>query len=147
MRAVIQRVCSASVSVKDRPVAGIGRGLLVFVGVGSLDGPEDAGRLAEKVAHLRIFEDVHGQMNRSVLETHGEILAVSQFTLYGDCSRGRRPSFSGAMNADEAGILYRAFMEKLRAIGLPVQAGVFQERMLVKIENEGPVTLWIDTRL
>ncbi len=145
MRAVVQRVKRASVSVNGRVVDSIGPGLVVLVGVGKGDGREASRQLADKVVNLRIFEDDAGKMNRSLLETGGEILAVSQFTLYGDCRRGRRPSFAQAAPPGEAAALYEAFLSDLRSYGLRVASGQFQARMLVEIHNDGPVTILLDT--
>lgn len=146
MRAVVQRVSRASVRVEGREVAAIGAGLLVLVGVGQGDGEPDADLLAEKVAHLRVFEDERGLMNRSLLESGGAALVVSQFTLYGDCRRGRRPSYSEAAPPDEANLLYERFCARLRAAGPEVAQGVFRATMDVELVNRGPVTLWLDSR-
>ena len=145
MRAVIQRVREASVSVDGREVAAIGPGLLILLGVGHADAAEAARWLAGKVAELRIFEDAEGKMNRSVRETGGAVLVVSQFTLYGDARKGRRPSFSDAAPPDAAVPLLRAFVGDLRERGLPVQEGVFGARMRVHLVNDGPVTILLDT--
>lgn len=146
MRAVVQRVRQGAVSVDDRIVSEIGPGLVVFLGVGPEDTADDAGYLAEKIAYLRIFADTEDKMNLSVADLGGEILAVSQFTLFGDCRKGRRPSFSQAASPDEANELYEIFVEKLRLLGLTVRTGVFQAHMLVKLENDGPVTMLIDSK-
>lgn len=145
MRAVIQRVREASVSVDGREVAAVGPGLLILLGVGHADAPEAARWLAGKVAELRIFEDAEGKMNRSVRETGGAVLVVSQFTLYGDARKGRRPSFADAAPPDAAVPLLRAFVADLRERGLPVQEGVFGARMQVRLVNDGPVTILLDT--
>jgi D-aminoacyl-tRNA deacylase len=145
MRAVVQRVAEASVSVAGERVAAIGPGLLVLLGVGRGDVEADADYLADKVAHLRIFEDEVGQMNRSVLETGGAVLVVSQFTLYGDTRRGRRPGFSAAAAPEEASRLYRYFVGRVAAAGLEVREGVFRAMMDVSLVNRGPVTLLLDS--
>ena len=145
MRAVIQRVREASVSVDGREVAAIGPGVLIFLGVGHADTAEAARWLAGKVAELRIFEDAEGKMDRSVRETGGAVLVVSQFTLYGDARKGRRPSFADAAPPDAAVPLLRAFVGDLRERGLPVQEGVFGAKMQVRLVNDGPVTILLDT--
>ena len=124
----------------------IGQGLVLLVGVGTSDGPEDAAALAEKCAHLRIFEDDAGKMNRSALEVGGEVLAISQFTLYGDARKGRRPSFVEAAPPERARPLYEAFVEHLRGLGLRVGTGVFGAHMHVEIHNDGPVTIMVESR-
>jgi len=141
VRAVIQRVSQASVAVGGETAGKIGMGLLVLLGVGSEDSEADAAYLADKVANLRIFADGEGKLNLSVKDVQGEILAVSQFTLYGDCRRGRRPSFSSAAPPDKARGLYQSFVVRLREQGLEVQTGVFQAHMDVSLVNDGPVTL------
>jgi D-tyrosyl-tRNA(Tyr) deacylase len=146
VRAVVQRVAEASVRVEGRVVGAIAAGLLVLLGVGQGDTDEDAGFLAEKVLNLRIFPDEAGQMNRSVLDTGGEILAVSQFTLYGDARKGRRPSFIDAAPPEAANLLYSSFVSRLRASGLKVEQGVFRSMMDVALVNRGPVTLLLDSR-
>jgi len=145
VRAVIQRVSQAGVSVGGEQVARIDRGLLVLLGVGEGDTDRDAEYLAGKMAGLRIFGDAQGLMNLSVLDVGGSVLLVSQFTLYGDCRRGRRPSFTQAAAPDEARRLYELTAEKLRARGLQVQTGRFQELMEVSLVNDGPVTLLLDS--
>jgi D-tyrosyl-tRNA(Tyr) deacylase len=145
MRAVVQRVSSASVAVEGRVVGKIGRGLLVLLGVGNGDGETDAEMLAEKVSNLRIFPDEAGAMNRSLLDVKGELLVVSQFTLYGDARKGRRPSFIDAASPEEANRLYRHFVEKARALGVRVEEGVFRAMMDVALVNEGPVTILLDS--
>lgn len=145
MRAVVQRVSQASVSVDERVVGEIGPGLLVLLGVGQGDAESDAGLLAEKVAHVRIFPDDAGVMNRSVLESRGSVLVVSQFTLYGDCRKGRRPSYASAAPPEEANQLYEYFCARLRAVGLLVATGIFRATMAVALVNDGPVTLLLDS--
>jgi D-tyrosyl-tRNA(Tyr) deacylase len=145
MRAVVQRVRRAAVTVDERAVAQIGPGLIIFVGVGKEDGEDEVGWMAEKIAHLRVFEDIEGRMHRSLLEIGGEALVVSQFTLYGDVRKGRRPDFTAAAAPAEAEPVYRRFVRDLHGRGVPVQSGVFGARMLVAIENDGPVTLIIET--
>ncbi|MFH1941312.1 MAG: D-aminoacyl-tRNA deacylase [bacterium] len=145
MRAVVQRVSRASVAVDGKVVGEIGRGLVILLGVREGDREEDARWMAEKCAHLRIFENEEGKFHFSVLDIMGEILAVSQFTLYGDCRRGRRPSFTDAASPEVAEALYRNFVESLRRIGLKVETGVFAARMKVEIHNDGPVTLIVDS--
>lgn len=145
MRAVVQRVQQASVEVNGEVVARIDQGLLVLLGVGDGDTPDDSQYLANKIAHLRIFSDEDGKMNRSVQDVGGSILAVSQFTLYGDCRRGRRPSFSSAASPEEADDLYEMFVEKLRVEGLHVVTGVFQAHMEVALVNDGPVTMLLSS--
>jgi D-aminoacyl-tRNA deacylase len=146
VKAVIQRVTGASVTVDGREISRIGRGLAVLLGVGREDTIKDVNFLAEKIANLRIFEDEAGKMNLSVLDVGGEALVVSQFTLLGDCSKGRRPGFDKAAPPDLAESLYNEFVEMLRACGAPVQTGRFQAKMLFEIANDGPVTLILDTR-
>ena len=146
MRAVVQRVTEAAVTVEGAVVGRIGRGLLVLLGVGQGDTESDGDLLADKVLHLRIFADEAGHMNRSVLETGGEVLVVSQFTLYGDARKGRRPSFIDAAAPEEANRLYGLFVDRLRASGLRVEQGVFRAMMDVSLVNHGPVTLLLDSR-
>lgn len=146
MRAVVQRVVRGSVTVEGNVVGEIGNGLVVLLGVGQGDTAGDAGYLADKVANLRIFEDEQGKMNRSVLDTGGSVLAVSQFTLYGDCRKGRRPGFSEASPPDEARQLYEIFVKELEKLGLKVATGCFREHMTVEIINDGPVTLLLDSK-
>jgi D-tyrosyl-tRNA(Tyr) deacylase len=145
VRAVIQRVLGASVSVEGRDVAAIGPGLLILVGVGRGDTEEAARWLAGKVAEVRIFEDAEGKMNRSVREMGGAALVVSQFTLYGDARKGRRPSFSEAASPAAAVPLLQRFVGDLRERGLPVQEGVFGATMQVRLVNDGPVTILLDS--
>lgn len=146
MRAVVQRVRSASVSVDDHVVGEIGKGLLVLLGVGKDDSEEDVRYLSEKIVNLRIFDDDQGKMNLSLLDVGGGMLVVSQFTLYGDCRRGRRPSYSDSAPPDIARALYERFVETVKEYGLDVQTGVFAAKMLVKLENDGPVTLLLDSK-
>jgi D-tyrosyl-tRNA(Tyr) deacylase len=145
MRAVVQRVSEASVQVDGKVVGHIGRGLLVFLGVGQADSDQEAAYLAEKVAHLRIFEDADGKMNRSVLDITGAVLAVSQFTLYGDVRKGRRPSFVDSAPPEVAEPLYHKFMAELQRLGVPTEAGVFRADMAVSLINDGPVTILLDS--
>jgi len=145
VRAVIQRVRAASVSVDGQIVGQIGRGFAVLLGVGHDDTSADAAWLAEKTANLRIFEDSEGKMNLSLLDIRGQALVVSQFTLYADARKGRRPSFTDAAPPEKADALYEEYVDKLRQQGVPVETGVFRARMLVGIENDGPVTLILDT--
>lgn len=144
MRLVVQRVRRGRVSVEGRPVAEIGPGLVILAGVGHGDTPAEARWLAEKVAGLRIFEDAQGKTNLSVLETGGAALVISQFTLYADTSRGRRPGFSGAALPEQAEPLVRAFADHLAAQGVPTRTGEFGAHMLVEIENDGPVTIVLE---
>ena len=146
MRAVVQRVTSASVSVDGRVVSRIGPGLLVLVGVASGDGPADIAYMASKLQGLRIFDDDQGRMNRAIQETGGSVLLVSQFTLLGDARHGRRPGFDQAAAPDTARVLYEALVGRLRSAGLPVETGVFQARMSVDLANDGPVTILLDSR-
>jgi D-aminoacyl-tRNA deacylase len=145
MRALVQRVSEARVTVDGRVVGEIGAGLVALVGVTHADTAEQATWLAAKVAGLRIFEDAGGKMNRSVGDVEGAVLTVSQFTLYGDCRKGRRPSFDAAARPDHARELYEQFVAALRARGVRVETGVFQARMRVALVNDGPVTLIVDT--
>ncbi len=145
MRAVVQRVKKAEVRVDGRAVGAVGRGMLVLLGVGKNDTPEDARSLADKILNLRIFDDSAGRMNLSLLETNGELLCVSQFTLYGDCRKGRRPSYDQAARPEVAGGLYDAFVAAARAGGVTVQTGQFQAMMDVELVNDGPVTLLLDS--
>ncbi len=145
MRAVVQRVRRAKVDVAGRTVGEIGPGLLIFLGVGQGDSEKDCDYLAGKIAHLRIFSDAQGLMNRSVLEIGGEVLVVSQFTLWGDCVKGRRPSFTRAAPPEKARTLYEHFTTLVREKGLKVATGVFQEMMEVDLVNDGPVTMLLDT--
>lgn len=145
MRAVVQRVSRAKVTVDGKVTGEIGPGLLVLLGVARGDSPAQADYLAAKVAGLRIFEDERGKMNRSISEIGGGVLVVSQFTLYGDVRRGKRPSFDQAATPEQAGELYEYFVQRLRAAGLPCETGKFQEMMSVELVNEGPVTILLDS--
>ena len=145
MRAVVQRVSEAAVIVGGELVSAIGPGLLVLFGVGREDAEADADYLADKIVNLRIFEDDAGQMNRSVLDMKGAILVVSQFTLYGDVRRGRRPGFSSAASPEEANRLYRYLVTRVAAAGLEVKEGIFRAMMDVRLVNHGPVTLLLDS--
>jgi D-aminoacyl-tRNA deacylase len=145
MRAVVQRVAQAKVEVGGAVTGEIGAGLLVLLGVAKSDTAADAESLAEKVVCLRIFSDDAGKMNRSLLETGGGILAVSQFTLYGDCRKGRRPSFDLAAPAEQARALYQHFVTASRRAGVRVETGVFQAHMAVSLINDGPVTLIVES--
>jgi len=145
MRAVVQRVGRAKVTVSDWTSGEIGLGLLVLLGVAHQDTEADATYLAEKVAGLRIFEDDDGKMNRSVQEVGGSVLAVSQFTLYGDVRRGKRPSFDAAASPDHARRLYEFFVQQIQAAGLRCETGRFQEMMQVELVNDGPVTILLDS--
>jgi len=146
MRAVIQRVSRASVTVSGEVVGEIGAGLLVLLGVEQEDSQEDVNWMANKVMGLRVFPDGEGKMNLDVGEVDGEILVVSQFTLLGDCRKGRRPSFVKAALPDEAKLLYGSFVAELRGQGMSIQEGRFQQHMDVELVNDGPVTLLIDSR-
>lgn len=146
MRAVIQRVSEASVEVSNDVVGEIGAGFLVLLGVGRDDTSADADYLVEKITALRIFADDEGKMNRSLLETGGAMLIVSQFTLFGDARRGRRPSYSDAAEPAKAEELYEYFVERVRALGIQAETGVFQAMMQVRLTNDGPVTILLDSR-
>jgi D-aminoacyl-tRNA deacylase len=145
MRAVVQRVSQASVSVDGEVVGQIGRGLAVLVGAGPADDDRDARLLATKIANLRIFDDPAGKMNLSVLDAGGQVLVVSQFTLYADTHAGRRPSFTGAAPPEAAAPLIQSFCDHLRTMGLVVATGRFAAMMMVEIHNDGPVTIVFDT--
>ena len=146
MRAVVQRVTRASAAVDGETVGAIDHGLLVLLGVGQMDTPEDAIHLARKTAHLRIFDDAEGKLNRSVLEVRGQMLVISQFTLYADCRKGRRPSFVEAARPETAKPLYEAFVAEARRQGVAVQTGEFQTLMDVALVNRGPVTIILDSQ-
>jgi D-tyrosyl-tRNA(Tyr) deacylase len=145
MRSVVQRVSQASVAVDGQEVGAIGRGFLVLLGVTHDDGEAEAAALARKIAGLRIFEDAAGKFNLALSDVGGAVLVVSQFTLYGDARKGRRPSFTAAARPEQAEPLCDRFVELLRGENLPVQTGVFGAIMAVHLVNDGPVTLWLDT--
>ena len=145
MRALIQRVSQAAVTVDDEIVGRIGRGFVVLLGVTHADGQREAAWLAHKIAGLRVFDDAAGKMNLGLSDVSGEVLVVSQFTLYGDARKGRRPDFLQAARPEQAEPLVDYFVEQLRADGLPVQTGQFRALMQVSLVNDGPVTLWLDT--
>jgi D-aminoacyl-tRNA deacylase len=145
MRAVVQRVSRARVTVNGEVIGEIGLGVLVLLGVGAGDTRSEADYLADKIVGLRIFEDAGGKMNLSVAEVSGALLVVSQFTLYGDARRGKRPSFDAAAPPEQAGELYEYFVERVRAAGLRCETGRFQETMQVELVNEGPVTILLDS--
>ena len=145
MKAVIQRVKQAKVQVEGRVAGEIGHGILVLLGVETGDGPRQAEWMAEKIVNLRIFADGQGKMNLALPEVKGELLAVSQFTLAGNCSKGRRPSFDTAAPPEEANRLYSYFMGKVWELGVPVQSGIFQADMEVSLVNDGPVTFILET--
>jgi D-tyrosyl-tRNA(Tyr) deacylase len=144
MRVVLQRVHKGRVTVNDRTVAEIGLGLVILLGVGPEDGDEQIDYLVNKIANLRIFEDEQGKINRSLLEVGGEAIVVSQFTLYADVRKGRRPSFTDAAPPEIASPLVDRFTEKLAAQGVPTQTGEFAAHMQVEIHNDGPVTIWME---
>lgn|SRR5487761_1994839 len=146
MRAVLQRVTEARVTVDGNITGKIAAGLLVLLGVSKLDTEADAGFLVQKIVHLRIFEDENGKMNRSVLDAAGALLVVSQFTLYGDCRKGRRPSFDDAAGAEQARALYEHFIALACRAGIRVETGIFQAHMAVSLVNDGPVTLIVESR-
>ena len=146
MRAVIQRVSSARVLIEGQEHSRIGAGMLVLLGVEKEDTTEDAQLLARRIVELRIFEDEAGKMNRSIADKGGQILAVSQFTLLGDCRKGRRPSFDPAAPPDIARTLYEQFVKEVSRLGVPVATGVFQAMMDVELTNQGPVTFILDSR-
>jgi D-tyrosyl-tRNA(Tyr) deacylase len=146
MRAVIQRVTSSKVAVDQQTVGEIADGLLVLLGVARDDEPTDADYLADKIINLRIFRDVADKMNRSLLDTGGAMLIVSQFTLYGDVRKGRRPSYIDAAEPEKANALYQYFVGRVRAAGVKVETGIFQATMQVHLTNDGPVTILLDSR-
>lgn len=145
MKAVVQRVKKASVYINSKKTASIEKGLVVFIGIAHEDKEETADFMADKITNLRIFEDKDGKMNLSGLDVGAEFLVVSQFTLYGDCRKGRRPSYTDAAPSEKAIPLYEYFIEKLRGYGVKVETGQFQAKMLVSLENDGPVTLILDS--
>ncbi len=146
MKAIIQRVSESSVRVGEEIVGSIGPGLMVLLGVSTGDEKKDSEYLAEKITNLRIFEDGDGKMNRSLLDVGGEMLVVSQFTLYGDCRKGRHPSFIQAAGPEAANVLYEYFVEKVREKNVGVRTGRFRSFMVVSIVNDGPVTLIVESR-
>jgi D-tyrosyl-tRNA(Tyr) deacylase len=146
MRAVVQRTLQSSVTVGNQKIAEVGQGLTVLLGVGQGDSEKDACYLAEKIIHLRIFSDEVGKMNLSLRDIDGELLVVSQFTLFADCRKGRRPSFDGAASPEIAQNLYELFLEECRKWGIKVACGKFQSEMLVALDNHGPVTMLLDSK-
>jgi D-tyrosyl-tRNA(Tyr) deacylase len=146
MRAVVQRVVGSKVTVREKEISSIGKGLMVLLGVEEGDSEEDVEYMAEKIMNLRIFEDQDEKMNLSLSDVKGELLVVSQFTLLGDCRKGRRPSFTKAAKPELAKNLYRSFTNACRLKGIDVEEGLFGEDMLVQIENDGPVTIIIDSK-
>ncbi|MDP4182431.1 MAG: D-aminoacyl-tRNA deacylase [Bacillota bacterium] len=146
MRAVVQRVSSASVTVDGAVIGKIGKGILVLLGVGQEDTDKDISYLADKILNLRIFEDANEKMNESLLTQEGELLIVSQFTLYGDCRKGKRPSFDKAARPEVAQQIYNNFVDYCKGFGLRVETGKFQAMMDVEIHNDGPVTILLDSK-
>lgn len=146
MRVLIQRVEDACVTVESETVSSIKSGLLLFLGITPDDTDDDVDYLAKKIAGLRVFEDENGRMNLSIQDVGGEALVISQFTLYADMRRGRRPSFSLAARPEQARPLYREFCRRLKSLGVPVKKGRFGAHMYVELTNDGPVTLWLDTK-
>lgn len=146
MRAVVQRVNASSVIVEDKIVGSINKGLNVLLGISKDDTMEDLKYLKDKILNLRIFEDEEEKMNHSLLDVKGELLIVSQFTLYGDCRKGRRPNFMDALSGEQAKELYEAFVDMCKEEGIKVETGVFGANMKVNIENDGPVTLMLDSK-
>ena len=145
MRAVIQRVSRAQVRVESQIIGQIGKGLLVLLGIGKGDSNKEADDLLEKMIHLRIFEDEQGKMNLSLLDVAGDLMVISQFTLYADCRKGRRPSFTDAGSLEEAKVLYEYFIGRAKSHGMKVAAGIFQALMEVELVNFGPVTILLDS--
>lgn len=146
MRAVVQRAAEARVSVDGEITGEIGRGLVVLLGIGQEDTDRDIEYLADKIANLRIFEDENDKMNISLLDIKGQLLVVSQFTLFGDCRKGKRPSYDRAAKPETAENLYERFVERCRGLGVRTETGRFQARMLVELQNDGPVTLLLDSK-
>ena len=146
MRVVVQRVTSSKVTVDEAVIGSIGRGFNLLIGISKDDTIEDLKYIKDKVVNLRVFEDENDKMNLSLLDVKGEILAISQFTLYGDCRKGRRPNFMNAMSGEEANNLYEEFVEMLRACDIKVETGKFGENMKVDIQNDGPVTILLDSK-
>jgi D-tyrosyl-tRNA(Tyr) deacylase len=146
MRVVLQRVTHGRVSVEGRVLAEIGPGMMILLGIGPGDGEEQAQSLVEKIVHLRIYDDEQGKMNRSLVDTGGKAIVVSQFTLYADTRKGRRPSFTEAAQPEIANPLVERFASLLRAQGIPTQTGEFGAHMLVEIANDGPVTIYLESR-
>jgi D-tyrosyl-tRNA(Tyr) deacylase len=145
MRAVIQRVSRAQVRVESQIIGQIGKGLLVLLGIGKGDSNQEADDLLEKMIHLRIFEDTQGKMNLSLLDVGGDLMVISQFTLYADCRKGRRPSFTDASSPEEARVLYDYFIRRAKSREVKVAAGIFQALMEVELVNSGPVTILLDS--
>ena len=146
MRAVVQRVSSSKVTVDNRLVGSIGRGFNILIGISNDDTIEDLKYIKDKVLNLRVFEDENDKMNLSLLDIKGDILAISQFTLYGDCRKGRRPNFMNAMGGKDAKELYEKFVDMLKESGLKVETGKFGAHMSVDIQNDGPVTILLDSK-
>lgn len=145
MRAVVQRVTKGSVEIEQKQVGSIGKGLVVLLGVNENDTMDDVSYMAEKVLNLRIFDDEEGKMNYSLLDVKGELLVVSQFTLYGDCRKGRRPNYMAAAKPEKADVLYNEFVNACKAQNVKTETGVFQADMQVNLINDGPVTLIVDS--
>ncbi|AEY66469.1 D-aminoacyl-tRNA deacylase [Clostridium sp. BNL1100] len=146
MRAVVQRVKKSTVTVSEKIAGNIGQGLMVLLGVGKEDDDRDIEYLSDKILNLRIFEDENGKMNKSLIDIEGQLLVVSQFTLFGDCRKGRRPGFDKAAKPEIAKELYERFVNKCREAGVVTETGIFQADMLVDISNDGPVTLLLDSK-
>ncbi len=145
MKALIQRVKKSSVTVEGEIIGSINQGILVFLGVAGEDEEKNADYLAEKIVHLRIFEDSYGKMNRSLIDIEGDLLVISQFTLLGDARKGRRPSFINAAKPDKANRLYEYFIKKVKSMGIDTETGKFQAHMDVSIVNDGPVTMLLES--